>query len=76
MKAGEIVEQGSHQELIQKPGGAYATLIRLQASTHQPALPTAVQPSEQGLKHSTQPELVQAYSTSQVICHQSAVTRC
>ena len=30
MKHGQVVEQGSHAELERRPGGAYATLIKLQ----------------------------------------------
>jgi len=34
MRAGHIVEQGSHEELLRDPEGAYASLIRLQQATH------------------------------------------
>ncbi|KAA6419418.1 MAG: ATP-binding cassette transporter [Trebouxia sp. A1-2] len=38
VRQGEIVEQGTHSDLILKPNGAYATLVRLQASAqHQAA---------------------------------------
>ncbi|KAL0036182.1 hypothetical protein WJX79_007336 [Trebouxia sp. C0005] len=38
VRQGEIVEQGNHSDLILKPNGAYATLVRLQASAqHQAA---------------------------------------
>lgn len=32
MKHGQVVEQGSHAELMRRPGGAYAALIKLQAA--------------------------------------------
>ena len=32
MKHGQVVEQGSHAELMRRPGGTYATLIKLQAA--------------------------------------------
>ena len=32
MREGNIVEQGSHSELITRPDGAYATLVGLQMS--------------------------------------------
>ena len=65
MRSGEIVEQGSHAELMQMPGGAYATLVRLQTSTQQD-YQNAEYSSPQKLKGDSKPEVVQAYSTSQV----------
>lgn len=65
MKQGEIVEQGSHRELMQNPQGAYATLVRLQASA-QHILQDPVHPFDQKAKESNQLEVVQAYSTLQV----------
>ena len=35
VRAGAIVESGSHAELMARPDGAYATLVRLQAIVHQ-----------------------------------------
>ena len=35
MKHGQVVEQGSHAELMCRSGGAYATLIELQAAARQ-----------------------------------------
>lgn len=32
MKKGNIVEKGTHEELLQDPDGAYSSLIRLQQS--------------------------------------------
>ena len=65
MKCGEIVEQGSHQELMQRPGGAYATLVRLQTST-QLEPHEAVQPLDSALQLGSEPVTVQAYSPTQV----------
>ena len=65
MKSGEIVEQGSHKELMQMPGGAYATLVRLQTST-QLKSQAAVQPPDSKLGLGSEPETVQAYNTTQV----------
>ena len=35
VRAGAIVESGSHAELMARPNGAYATLVKLQAIVHQ-----------------------------------------
>ena len=35
VRAGAIVESGSHGELMARPNGAYATLVKLQAIVHQ-----------------------------------------
>ena len=64
VKQGEIVEQGSHGELIQTPNGAYATLVRLQASTH--SHPELQQPIVEQLQHSADPEVLRQVISSQV----------
>ena len=66
VRQGEIVEQGSHGELIQIPNGAYATLVRLQASAQHPALQQKQQPISQQLQHSADPEVLQKVISSQV----------
>ena len=66
VKQGEIVEQGSHGELIQIPNGAYATLVRLQASAQHPALQQKQQPISQQLQYSADPEVLQKVISSQV----------
>ncbi len=35
MKEGKVVEQGTHPELVDRPNGAYATLVKLQVSAEQ-----------------------------------------
>ena len=64
VRQGEIVEQGSHGELIQTPNGAYATLVRLQASTH--THPDLQQPIVEQLQHSADPEVLRQVISSQV----------
>ena len=66
MKQGEIVEQGSHAELIQIPDGAYATLVRLQASAQHPALQHKRQPITEQLQHSADPQVLKKLISSQV----------
>ena len=66
VKQGEIVEQGSHGELIQIPNGAYATLVRLQDSAQHPALQQKQQPVSQQLQHSADPEVLRKVISSQV----------
>ena len=43
-KDGVVAEQGNHEELIQKPGGVYAELYRIQFGTPA-AAPTVPAPS-------------------------------
>ena len=66
VKQGEVVEQGSHGELIQIPNGAYATLVRLQASAHHPALQEKQQPIQEQLQHSADPQVLKKVISSQV----------
>lgn len=67
VRQGEIVEQGSHGELIQIPNGAYATLVRLQASAHRhPDLQQKQQPIAEQLQHSADPEVLRQVISSQV----------
>ena len=66
VRQGEIVEQGSHGELIQIPNGAYATLVRLQASAQDPALQQKQQPIDEQLQHSADPEVLRKAVSSQV----------
>lgn len=69
VRQGEIVEQGSHGELIQIPNGAYATLVRLQASAQQPAMQQKQQVADEishQLQHSADPEVLKKVITSQV----------
>lgn len=67
VRQGEIVEQGSHGELIQIPNGAYATLVRLQASTHHhPDLLQKQQPIAEQLQHSADPDVLRKVISSQV----------
>ena len=67
VKAGEIVEQGSHVDLIQIPNGAYATLVRLQASAQHPALQQKQQPISQQLQHTADPAVLKRVISSQVL---------
>lgn len=66
MRGGEIVEQGSHTQLMQLAGGTYATLVRLQASAQLKPMQALEASSDQRETLSTQPEVVQAYSKTQV----------
>lgn len=66
VRQGEIVEQGSHEELIQIPNGAYATLVRLQASAQHPALQQKQQPINEQLQHSADPAVFRKAISSQV----------
>lgn len=69
VRQGEIVEQGSHGELIQIPNGAYATLVRLQASAQQPAMQQKQQVADEishQLQHSADPEVLKKVISSQV----------
>lgn len=70
VRQGEIVEQGSHGELIQIPNGAYATLVRLQASAQQPAMQQQKQQAldeiSHQLQHSADPEVLKKVISSQV----------
>ena len=79
VKQGEIVEQGRHADLVQIPDGAYATLVRLQASaqrpTQSPALqqveldplqPYEQQPREEQPETSAASQVLQELITSQV----------
>ena len=70
VRQGEIVEQGSHGELVQIPNGAYATLVRLQASAQQPAMQQQKQQAmdeiSHQLQHSADPEVLKTVISSQV----------
>lgn len=67
VKQGEIVEQGTHADLILKPNGAYATLVRLQASAQHQGLDGKQQLSEEKLQQSRDPEVLQALIASEVM---------
>ena len=43
LKGGNIVEQGNHNELLSRPDGAYATLLKLQMTAQKQAGPDAKQ---------------------------------
>ena len=66
MRQGEIVEQGSHADLIAKPDGAYATLVRLQASAQNQDADSNHQLSEDKLQQSQDPSVLQEVVISQV----------
>ena len=67
VRQGEIVEQGTHADLILRPNGAYATLVRLQASAQHQGLDGEPPLSEEKLQLSTQqPEVLQDLIISEV----------
>ena len=69
VRQGEIVEQGSHAELIARPDGAYATLVRLQASAQNHDADSNHQLSEDTLQRSQDPSVLQEVVVSQVSIH-------
>ena len=66
VRQGETVEQGSHAELIARPDGAYATLVRLQASAQNQDADSNHQLSEENLQRSQDPSVLQEVVISQV----------
>ena len=67
VRQGKIVEQGTHADLILRPNGAYATLVRLQASAQHQGLDGKPPLSEEKLQMSTQqPEVLQDLIISEV----------
>jgi ABC-type microcin C transport system duplicated ATPase subunit YejF len=73
VRQGEIVEQGTHADLILKPNGAYATLVRLQASAQHQAADDKQSLSERKLQISAEdPGVLQDLITAEVLlanCH-------
>ncbi len=73
VRQGEIVEQGTHADLILKPNGAYATLVRLQASAQHQAADDKQSLSEKKLQISAEdPGVLQDLITTEVClatCH-------
>ena len=60
------MEQGAHADLILKPNGAYATLVRLQASAQHQGSDSKQQLSEEKLQMSRDPKVLQELITSEV----------
>ena len=73
VRQGEIVEQGTHADLILKPDGEYAALVRLQASAQHQAADDKQSFSERKLQISAEdPGVLQDLITTEVClasCH-------